>query len=235
MNRSIALRAFKITIPVLFGYLAIGIPFGLLVVKAGYPWWLAPVMSILMYAGAGQYMAIGLFSAGASLSTLLVTTLLVNIRHIIYGLSLINPFKGTGRWKPYLIFALTDETYALMTGCEPPPGSDPGSFYGLVALFDHLYWITGTVIGAVVGTLIPFPLEGIDFALTALFVVLLMDQLQKRENRMSAVIGICCGIAALLAFGPGHMLIAALAMGIACLALFHGAVSRGESRERAES
>jgi 4-azaleucine resistance transporter AzlC len=210
------------TIPVLFGYIAIGIPFGLLVVKAGYPWWLAPVMSVLMYAGAGQYVAIGLFSAGASLSTLLVTTLLVNIRHIVYGLSLITPFKGTGRWKPYLIFALTDETYALMTGCEPPEGANPGSFYGLIAVLDHLYWITGTVIGAAAGSLIPFPLEGVDFALTALFVVLLLDQLQKRENRMSAGIGICCGVAALLIFGPGNMLITALALGIACLALFKG-------------
>jgi 4-azaleucine resistance transporter AzlC len=223
MNRSIVLRAFKITSPVLFGYIAIGIPFGLIVVQVGYPWWLAPLMSIVMYAGAGQFLAIGLFSAGASLSAMLITIALVNIRHIIYGLSLITPFKETGRWKPYLIFALTDETYALMTGCEVPPDNNPGTFYGLIALFDHLYWISGTLIGAVIGSLIPFPLEGIDFALTALFVVLLLDQLKKKENRKSAVIGGICGIAALFIFGAENMLITALALGIACLVLFNAA------------
>ena len=167
MIKSYILQAFKITIPVFFGYLAIGIPFGLMLVSAGYPWWLAPIMSVLMYAGAGQYMAVALFSSGASMSVTAITMLLLNIRHIVYGLSLITPFKETGKWKPYLIFALTDETYALMTSCSVPDGVNPGKFYGAIALMDHSYWILGSFIGAVAGTLIPFSIDGVDFALTA--------------------------------------------------------------------
>ena len=174
MKREEFSSAFRVTIPVLFGYLAIGIPFGLMLVSKGYPWYLAPFMSLCMYAGAGQYIAVGLFASGASLSAMIITTLMVNIRHIVYGLSLITDFKAVGRWKPYLVFALTDETYALLTGVKVPEGADSGRFYGLIALLNQSYWICGSLIGAVAGKLIPFPLTGIDFALTSLFIVLLI-------------------------------------------------------------
>ncbi len=222
MNTYTFSRAVRITIPVFFGYLAIGIPFGLMVVNAGYPWWLAPLMSLLMYAGAGQYVAIGLFAAGAPLSAMLITTLLVNIRHIFYGLSLITPFKGTGAWKPYLVFALTDETYALMTGCQVPQGVKPGTFYGLIAVLDQAYWILGTVIGAAAGSLIPFSFDGVDFALTALFVVLLLDQLRKSHDMLPAAIGLAVSAASLFIFGPDNMLVAALISGMIVLVLVRG-------------
>ena len=141
MERRYFAEAAKITIPVLFGYTAIGIPFGLMIVNAGYPVWIAPVMSITMYAGAGQYVAVGLFASGAPLGAIAFTELLVNIRHIVYGLSLITRFKNVGAWKPYLIFALTDETYSLLTNCTVPEGANAGAFYGTIALLDHLYWI----------------------------------------------------------------------------------------------
>ena len=115
MNKYYFSQAVKITVPVFFGYIAIGIPFGIMVTTAHYPWYLAPIMSLTMYAGAGQYMAMGLFASGAPLTAIAVTQLFLNIRHIVYGLSLIEKFKDTGKWKPYLIFALTDETYALLT------------------------------------------------------------------------------------------------------------------------
>lgn len=222
MNTYTVTHAFKITIPVLFGYLAIGIPFGLMLVSAGYPWWLAPVMSVIMYAGAGQYMAVALFSAGASYSVIAVTMLLLNIRHIVYGLSLITPFKETGRWKPYLIFALTDETYALMTGCSVPRGVSPGSFYGAIALLDHIYWITGSIIGAVAGTLIPFSFAGVDFALTALFAVLLIDQIQKSKDFIPPLIGAIAAATAMWLVPSQYILITALAAGTAILTLVKG-------------
>lgn len=219
MNKFCFVQAFKVTIPVLFGYLAIGIPFGLMLVNAGYPWWLAPIMSILMYAGAGQYMAVSLFATGASLSITAITMLLLNIRHIVYGLSLITPFKDTGKWKPYLIFALTDETYALMTSCPLPRGVPAGSFYGAIAVLDHLYWIAGSLIGAVAGTLIPFSFAGVDFALTALFAVLLIDQVKKSKDMVPPIIGFVVTIGAILLVPSDYVLLASLAAGVAILML----------------
>ena len=218
-----ALRAaFPVTVPVLFGYIAIGIPFGLMLVKAGYPWWLSPLMSLLMYAGAGQYIAVGLFAAGVPLSAMLVTMLAVNIRHIVYGLSLIERFKVAGRWKGYLVFSLTDETYALLTGVKVPENVRPASFYASVALLDQSYWVIGSLIGALAGSLIPFSFAGIDFALTALFAVLLIDQLARTKDFVPAIIGIACSVAALAIAGPKNMLIAALAASLAALAILKG-------------
>ena len=214
--------AFPVTIPVLFGYIAIGIPFGLMLVKAGYPWWLSPLMSLLMYAGAGQYIAVGLFAAGAPLSGMLVAMLAVNIRHIVYGLSLIDRFKAAGRWKPYLVFALTDETYALLTGVKVPANVKPGLFYAAIAVLDHFYWIVGGVIGALAGALIPFSFVGIDFALTALFTVLLIDQLKRTRDALPAAIGIICAVIATVFLGPKNMLIAALAGSLAVLVMLRG-------------
>lgn len=214
--------AFPVTVPVLFGYLAIGIPFGLMLVKAGYPWWLSPIMSLLMYAGAGQYIAVGLFAAGVPLPGLLITMLMVNIRHIVYGLSLIEKFKPVGRWKPYLIFSLTDETYALLTGVKVPDNVKPGAFFGSIAMLDQSYWIAGSIIGALAGKFIPFSFKGVDFALTALFTVLLIDQLRRTRDPVPAVIGIVCAVAALVLVGPANMLITALAASLAILVLVRG-------------
>jgi len=214
--------AFPVTVPVLFGYLAIGIPFGLLLVKTGYPWWVAPLMSILMYAGAGQYIAIGLFAAGVPVAGMVLTILMVNIRHIVYGLSLIEQFRTVGRWKPYLVFSLTDETYALMTGVKVPDNVKSGEFYGSIALLDQSYWLAGTLIGALAGQFIPFSFAGIDFALTALFAVLLIDQLKRTKDAVPAAIGAACAVGSLVAFGPSNMLIAALAGALALLVLVRG-------------
>ncbi|MBP3709915.1 MAG: AzlC family ABC transporter permease [Treponema sp.] len=227
MEKNHFAQAARITVPVFFGYVAIGIPFGLMIVNAGYPVWLVPVMSAVMYAGAGQYVAMGLFAAGASLGTIAVTELLVNIRHIVYGLSLITKFKHTGAWKPYIIFALTDETYSLLTSCTVPDGADAGAFYGTIALLDHIYWIAGGIIGAVAGTFIPFSFEGVEFALTALFIVLLIEQLEKSRDllppALGAAVALCsvvlaqCGVIA-----DGNILLVSLAFSLAALIFVRG-------------
>jgi len=227
MERRYFVEAAKITIPVLFGYLAIGIPFGLMIVNAGYPVWIAPIMSITMYAGAGQYVAVGLFASGTPLRAIAITELLVNIRHIVYGLSLITRFKNVGAWKPYLIFALTDETYSLLTNCTVPKGANAGAFYGTIALLDHLYWILGGVIGAVAGQFIPFSLAGVDFALTALFMVLLIEQLAKSRDATPPLIGALAALAAIVLsrcglFPSGHILIAAITFALAALVAVRG-------------
>lgn len=236
MNKKNFVQAARITLPVLFGYLAIGIPFGLMIVNAGYPWWIAPIMSLTMYAGAGQYMAVGLFASGATIGTIAVTELLINIRHIVYGLSLITKFRETGKWKPYLVFALTDETYSLLTGCDVPNGANPGSFYGTIAILDHSYWIAGSTIGAAAGTLIPFPLDGVDFALTALFAVLLVSQIEKSKDYLPPVIGAAATVFVIILsrlgiLGSGNILLAALAIGLTALILTRGRKFNKTDRE----
>ncbi|MDR0623428.1 MAG: AzlC family ABC transporter permease [Treponema sp.] len=194
--------AVKYSFPVLLGYLAIGVAFGLLLVDAGYPWWLAPVMSVVMYAGAGQYIAVGLFASGTALWEAVLVQLVVNARHMAYGITMLKRFNRAGPFRLYLIYALTDETFALFTAL---PGEDGGynpaernrlMFY--IALLDQSYWAAGSLIGALAGSLIPFKLEGISFSLTALFVVLMIEQMLRVRRPLVFVVS---ALAAVLAVG----------------------------------
>lgn len=225
MNKKCFSLAFKASIPVLIGYLTIGIPYGFLAVKNGYPWWIASLASLVMYAGAGQYLAIGLFAAGTPLSAILIAELLVNIRHIVYGLSLITKFKRCGKWRPYLIFALTDETYSLLTSIDIPEGQRPGSFYGTIAALNQSYWWLGSTIGALAGAVIPVDFAGIDFALTALFVVLAISQYEATKDPVPVITGAATTIGATLLWKIGiiktssNILLIALCTGIAAVYL----------------
>lgn len=222
MNRKIITSAFKVTLPVFFGYLTLGIAFGLVLTQANYPWFLAPVMSIIMFAGAAQFIAVGLFAAGTPLYAILITEALVNIRHIVYGLSLISKYKNCKKWKPYLIFALTDETYSILTTTDVPENCDKESFFGAVSLLDQSYWVLGSTIGAIAGQLIPFDLTGVDFALTALFVVLTIEQIRKTKDAVPIIIGAIATLAAIIMWKAGliassNILIIALCAGIAAI------------------
>jgi 4-azaleucine resistance transporter AzlC len=213
---AVFLAAFKYSVPVLLGYSAIGIGFGLLLTGAGYPWRLALFMSLWMYAGAGQYIAVGLFSAGTSLIHACLIQLVVNARHIAYGLSMMKRFEGTGRFKPYLVFSLTDETFALLSSLPEKSGSaqERRFFMFCVSVLDQCYWILGSIIGAVAGTLIPFDMNGIGFALTALFVVLMVEQIRRVKRPGVFIVS---GVTALLGvfFLPGEIsLLAALALAL---------------------
>ncbi len=179
MTRNCFKTALKATIPVFLGYIVCGIAFGLMVINAGYKWWLATFMSVFMFAGAAQFAAIPLFASGASLPVIVFTELLLNIRHIVYGLPLINQFKKCRKIRPYLIFGLTDETFSLLTTVPVPENESTVDFFGAITAFDHFYWIAGSTLGALIGTLIPFDLTGVDFALTALFAVLTVEQVKK--------------------------------------------------------
>ena len=187
MNTHCLKVALRTTIPVFLGYISCGIAFGLITINAGYPWWLAPATGILIFAGAGQFLAVPLFAAGTPIPVILVTELLLNIRHIVYGLPLINQFKECRRYKPYLIYALTDETFSLLTTTTVPPDIPAEDYYFAVSILDQSYWVGGSLIGALVGAMIPFDMTGVDFALTALFAVLSIDQIQKfvKERKCS--------------------------------------------------
>lgn len=196
------------TLPVLTGYLVLGFGFGIIIKVNGYSLLHAFLMSLLIYAGSMQYVAIGLFTGGASLVTVALTTLMVNARHLFYGISMIDRYKNTGARKPYLIFALTDETYSLVCSDNPNISEkNRKDYYLFVSLFDHIYWITGSVLGVVVGSLVKFNSEGIDFALTALFVTVFLEQWLTTKKHAPAIIGVVVSVVCLVIFGRESFLI----------------------------
>ena len=212
MDRKALSAAFPVTVPVLMGYLAIGIAFGLMLQEIGYNFIWAFFMSLTIYAGSGQYLGVTLLGAAAALSTVAVMTLLINFRHLVYGLSMLEKFRGMGPRKLYMIFSLTDETYALLSSARAPVGVDPRNFYFAIALLDQSYWILGSVIGAVAGALIPFSTEGVDFA---------MDQWRSYRKHLPAVLGAGVTVLFLIVlghfFGQDQMLLISLGVIVLCL------------------
>ena len=202
-------RALVSTLPVFAGYIGLGFGFGVILRTRGYPVWLAPLMACTMYAGSMQYVAVDLLFGGVSLLTAAVTTLMVNARHLFYGVSMIDKYKGAGWRKPYLMFALTDETYSLL--CSDTT-TDPSryNYYFFVSLFDQCYWIMGGTLGAAVGGVLPFPTKGIDFVLTALFVTIVVDQWRANRDHLPVLIGAAAAALSLLLFGSDNMLIPAM-------------------------
>jgi 4-azaleucine resistance transporter AzlC len=198
--RAALASAFRYSVPVLLGYVTLGIAFGLYASEAGYPWYVAQAASLFIYAGAGQFIAVGLFAAGAPLLQILIIELMVNARHIAYGVSMLRRFGSAGAYKPYLIFALSDETFALLSSKED---ASP-RFMFFVALLNQLYWNAGTLVGSVAGAVIPWNLEGVGFALTALFIVLMIEQILRVKRAMPFVISAACAAAAVFLL-PGEL------------------------------
>lgn len=217
MDRKSLAAAFPVTIPVLMGYLAIGIAFGFMLQSIGYNFIWAFFMSLSIYAGSGQYLGIGLLSSCAALGTVALMTLIINFRHLVYGLSMLEKFRGMGLRKFYMIFSLTDETYALLSSVQAPVGVDSRNFYFAIALLNHSYWILGSIIGAVAGALLPIDTTGIDFAMTALFVVIAVEQWETYPRHLPAALGIITTLISLLLVGRDNLLLPAL--GVIVLAL----------------
>ncbi len=221
------------TLPVLAGYLVLGVAFGLLLNSIGLGVFWAAAMSILVYAGSAQFLAVSLIGASASLPQVALLTFLLNFRHFFYGLSMVSRYQGVGKRKLYLAFALSDETYAILAGALPPAQVDPADYYFAVSLLDQCYWVAGSLIGATVGQLITFDTTGVDFAMTALFVVLAVEQWKSARRHAPALFGVCCGVVCLLIFGPDLFLIPALAAIVALLLLFRRRLEEDRSGEGA--
>ena len=214
------------TLPVLTGYICLGIGFGLVLESKGFNVLWAFAIGLFIYAGSMQYVAIDLLTGGASLISAALTTLMVNARHLFYGISMIDKYKSAGKAKPYMIFALTDETYSLVVSEK----SNDKRLYFLVSLFNHVYWVVGCTLGAVIGSLITFNTEGIDFALTALFVTVFTEQWLTTKNHLSAVIGVGSTVVCLLIFGSQYFLIPSMAIITILLTLFRKyTVGEGET------
>ena len=214
MDRKALAAAFPVTVPVLMGYLAIGMAFGFMLQAIGYHFIWAFFMSLTIYAGSGQYLGVSLLATAASLGTVALMTLLINFRHLVYGLSMLEKFRGMGWRKFYMIFSLTDETYALLSSAQAPVGVDPKNFYFAIAMLDQSYWILGSVLGSLLGSALGVDTTGVDFAMTALFVVIAVDQWKAYQKHLPAFIGGIVTIVCLLIlgqfFGQQQMLIVSL-------------------------
>lgn len=195
------------TIPVMSGYIVLGMGFGIILEESGYGVIWALLMSMFIYAGSMQFVAINLITSGASLIATALTTLMVNARHLFYGISMIEKYKGAGKKKPYLMFALTDETYSLVCTGEAPEGADYHQFCLAVSALNQFYWVLGSVIGSLAGQAITFDTTGLDFAMTALFVTVFVDQWKTAKNHLPALVGIGASVVCLLIFGSGNFLI----------------------------
>lgn len=202
--------AFPHTLPVMTGYLFIGIAFGVVFADKGYNFLWAGLMSLLVYAGSGQFLAVNFFDPSVSLLQVVFLTFMVNVRHIFYGLSLLDKFKVSGKKKPYVIFSLTDETYSLYFLTKTPPNVDEGKFLFALSILDQSYWVVGSMIGGIAGTLIPFDSTGIDFAMTALFIVIFVEQWLEKKNRFPAIIGVIASVISLLIFGKDSFILPAM-------------------------
>ena len=233
MYRRAFRAAFPATVPVLMGYLSIGIAFGLMLEAIGYNVIWAFFMSLTIYAGSGQYMGVELLSTGAALGSVAVLTLILNFRHLVYGLSMLEKFRGMGLRKLYMIFSLTDETYALLASAKAPEGVREKDYYLAIALMDHSYWVLGTVLGSLLGSALSFDTTGVDFAMTALFIVIAVGQWKGTRNHLPAAIGCLATLASLRLAGEDNMLILALVVIVAALLVFSPKMPEGQALHKA--
>lgn len=218
MNRKQALRyAAKASVPVMAGYIVLGAGFGILLQSKGYSWWWAAAMSLFIYAGSMQYVAIDLLGSGAGLVAAALMTVMVNVRHVFYGITMLEKYKGTGKRKPYLIFSLTDETFSLVCSPNLPQEVNRQDYYLFVSLLNQCYWVFGSIMGAILGNTVRFNSAGVDFSMTALFVVIFVEQWEKEKNHLAALTGIFLSVLCLIIFGADDFLIPA--MGLITVAL----------------
>lgn len=189
------------------GYIVLGIGFGILLNDKGYSFWWALLMSTFIYAGSLQYVGIELLATSASFISVALMTFLVNARHIFYGISMLKTYNNSGKIKPIIIATLTDETYSLVCSGDFPETIDKNKYFLYLSLFNQSYWIIGSVIGAIIGSAFSFNTAGIDFSMTALFVVVFIEQWEKTEQHLPALIGLSISLICLLIFGKNNFLI----------------------------
>ena len=209
--------AFPHTIPVLTGFLALGIAYGILMETKGYNAFWSTLMSMMAFCGSMQYAAITLLTTAFDPIEAFIMSILVNARHLFYGLSLLSKYKGLGKIRGLLIFMLCDETFSIASSIEPPETVNRKYFYTWISVLDYSYWVIGTFTGGILGGFITFNTKGLDFVLTALFVVLFIEQIKDKKGRLSGLIGVICTAACLFLFGAENLVIPAMGLIVLCL------------------
>ena len=224
--RQTARFAFRQSLGVLFGYVFLGTAFGILLRQAGFGALWSLAFSGLVYAGSLQFVLAGFLAAPTALPTVALMSLFINARHLFYGLSFIERFRSMGKKRPYMIFSLTDETYSVLCGMdEVPAGVDKNGAMFLAALLDQLYWVAGSLLGTFAGGL-PLDFTGIDFSMTALFLVIFLEQWRGAKSHLPALLGLGCGAVFLLMLGPDNFLLPALCTTVAVLLLARPVLNR---------
>ena len=226
--------AFVRSLPIMAGYIVLGLGFGVLLQSKGYGVGWALAMGGLIYAGSMQYVAIDLLAGGASLISAALMTLMVNARHLFYGISMLERYKDTGAAKPYLIFALTDETYSVVCSGDVPDGVNRKKYYFWVSLLDQFYWVVGCVAGALLGSVLPFDTTGIDFSMTALFLVVMVEQWRSTRDHTPALVGLGVPLVCLLIFGSSNFLIPSMIGITVALTLLRGTMEKRKEAGHAD-
>ena len=224
--------AFPKTVPVLAGYLVLGAAYGMLMAGNGYgPFW-SVLISVVVYAGSLQYLGVSLLVSGVNPLYGFVLSFMLNARHLFYGISMLDKYKNVKKFKPYLIFVLTDETFSVLCGEVTPSELDRDQVYFWIAFLDHCYWVLGTWLGAMLGNTLTFNTAGMDFALTALFVVIFVGQWSEKSGRKPAILGVGAAVLCLLLFGEDQFIIPAMAVMLAVLFLVYNNRKVLESKEK---
>ena len=232
--RRAALRAaFPNTIPIMMGYVFLGVAYGILMKTSGFPWFFPLLTSVIVFSGTMEFVGVSVLSGAFDPLSTLVLTLMVSARHLFYGLAMLGRYRDLGRKKPYMIFGLTDETFSVNVAVEPPAGVDRSWFMFYITLLDHSYWITGCTLGGLFGSLIRFDVKGLDFVMTALLVVIFVEQWLKDDHHWTALIGLGVTAACLALFGASGFIIPSMIGIIGMLTLFRAPLERQHDLERA--
>ena len=219
--------AFPNTIPILAGFLFLGMTYGIYMNVSGFSFWYPCLMSLTIFAGSVEFVAVNLLLGAFHPIQVLAMTLMLNARHLFYGISMLDRFRGLGLKKIYLIFGMCDETFSINYTAEIPPDVDRGWFMFFVTLLNHLYWFAGATLGGIFGSFITFNTEGLDFVMTAMFVVIFLEQWLKEERHESSILGIGLSILSLIAFGADGFLIPAMLSILAVLTLLRKPLTKG--------
>ena len=205
------------TIPVLAGYFVLGMGYGIYVQSLGLPVWMPMLMGTVVYGGSLEFVLASLLLSAFSPFSAFLMALMIQARHLFYGLAMLERYKGYGLRSFYMIFAMSDETFSIVSSAEPPADVPRKGFYLAISLLDYVYWVGGSLLGSLAGQFIRFDTTGLDFALTGLFVVLFIEQVSDPRSRISGIIGIVCTAAARAIFGADQLVIPAMVLVLAVL------------------
>lgn len=223
-----ALRAaFPYTIPIFAGFWFLGMTYGVYMHASGFPFWYPTLMSVTIFAGSAEFMAVSLLLGAFDPLQALIVTLMINARHIFYGIAMLDRYRGLGWKRIYLIYGMCDETFSINYTAEIPEGIDRGWFMFFVTLLDQLYWVSGASLGGIFGSLLGIQAQGLDFVMTAMFAVIFMEQWMKEKHHESAWIGLGVSALCLFIFGSGHFLIPAMLGILAAVTLLRKRLDEG--------
>ncbi len=228
MKRRALKAAFPYTIPIFAGFWFLALAYGIYMNTAGFSFIYPMFMSMLIFGGSLEFIAVEMLLSPFAPVQVLIMTLLVQARHLFYGISMLEKYKGMGWKKFYLIFGMCDESFSINYTADVPEGVDKGWFYFFVTLLNQSYWVSGAILGGLVGSLLKFNTEGLSFVMTAMFVVIFMEQWMKEKNHSSAFIGLGVSVLSLLIFGPDSFMIPAMVLIVAVLTSLRSWLERKE-------